>query len=152
MTIDELIEQEKYLQFETFDHELGLEITLEIVKEVKANFDIPVGIRINYEEKTILHYLMNGRKVSPWLDRKVKTVLESGHSSLYTFLLSDSHDVYAEWLTDPSYAICGGGFPIIEKGVLKGAICVSGLEHLADHQVLVKVLERVVKKAASNVK
>ncbi|MGM0168426.1 hypothetical protein IGI39_004181 [Enterococcus sp. AZ135] len=145
MTIDELLEQEQRLQFERFDHELGMEITLELAQEVKEHFDKPVGIRIHYNGTTVVHYLMNGRKISPWLDRKVKTVLESGHSSLYPYLLSDSHEEFAKWLDDPSHAICGGGFPIIEQGVLKGAICVSGLDHLTDHLVITTVLERVLR-------
>ncbi|MGL9731001.1 heme-binding protein [Enterococcus sp. DIV0756] len=144
MTIEELVRQEKQLQFEGFDHELALAITLEIIDEVKRNFDKPVGIRVYYEDKTVVHYLMNGRKTSPWLDRKVKTVLESRHSSLYPFLLSGSHEEFAKWVDDPTHAICGGGFPIIVQGELKGAICVSGLDHLADHQIIINVLERVL--------
>lgn len=145
MTIEELVRQEEQLKFDRFDHELALAITLEIIDQVKTNFDKPVGIRVYYEDKTVVHYLMNGRKASPWLDRKVKTVMESGHSSLYPFLLSGSHEGYAKWVDDPTHAICGGGFPIIVQGELKGAICVSGLDHLADHQVIINVLERVLK-------
>lgn len=142
MTVEKVIQQEEQLQFDTFDHEIALEIAKEISDYVKQHYPKPVGIQIYYNEKVILHYLMDGRKESPWLDRKTRTVLDSGHSSLWTFYKSESEDRYKEWQTDERYAVCGGGFPIIEKGIVKGAICVSGLDHQDDHDIIIQVLKK----------
>ena len=38
---------------------------------------------------------------------------------------------------DESLVICGGGFPLIIRGELRGSILVSGLVHDEDHQVIV---------------
>ena len=100
-----------------------------------------------HNDLLILHYLMDGRKESPWLNRKEKTVLDSGHSSLYICLSSDEVPEYKEWESDEAYAICGGGFPIIENGQVTGAICVSGLEHLDDHGLIVESIEEVLASA-----
>ena len=143
----EILEQEQTLQFEAFTHDMGLEIAQRIVKKVKEQAPKPVGIRIVHNGLLILHYLMDGRKESPWLNRKEKTVLDSGHSSLYTYLFMDEVPEYKEWESDEEYAICGGGFPIIENGKVTGVICVSGLEHLEDHRLIVESIEEVLASA-----
>jgi uncharacterized protein (UPF0303 family) len=138
---------ETELQFEKFTHAIGLEIAQSIVEKVKKRYVKTVGIRIVHNDLLILHYLMDGRKESPWLNRKEKTVLDSGHSSLYVCLSSDEVPEYKEWESDEAYAICGGGFPIIENGQVTGAICVSGLEHLDDHGLIVESIEEVLASA-----
>ena len=140
----EILEQEQKLQFEAFTHDMGLEIAQCVIKKVKGLAGKPVGIRIVHNGLLILHYLMDGRKESPWLNRKEKTVLDSGHSSLYTFLFMDEVPEYKEWESSEEYAICGGGFPIIEDGQVTGVICVSGLEHLEDHRLIVESMEEVL--------
>ena len=93
----ELLKQEQTLQFGAFTHDMGLEIAQRIIKKVKGLAGKPVGIRVVHNDLLILHYLMDGRKESPWLNRKEKTVLDSGHSSLYTFLFMDEVPEYKEW-------------------------------------------------------
>lgn len=138
MNLEEVKLQEQRYQFTHFKHSDGLKIALKIMEEAKATKPKPVGIRIFYEDKLIFHYLMDGRKPAPWLNRKEKTVLNSQHSSLYVFYCKEN---YSDWLEDDTYAICGGGFPIIENGEVKGAICVSGLEHKEDHNLIIQALE-----------
>lgn len=140
----EIVKQEQKLQFEVFTHELGLEIALRIIKKVKEQATKPVGIRIVHKDQVIFYYSMDGREENTWLDRKEKTVLESGHSSLYTYLFADDVPEYKEWESDEAYAIYGGGFPIIEKGEVTGVICVSGLSHREDHRLLTESIEEVL--------
>ncbi|MFV0559785.1 MAG: heme-binding protein [Enterococcus sp.] len=132
-----VLEQEAKYVFNTFNHTIALELLQAIIQTVNNLKERPVGISIYYKEKEILKYLMEGRKESPWLDRKTNTVLTSKHSSLYTFLEQDNNPIYKKWASDDTYAICGGGFPISVKGVIQGAVCVSGLEHTIDHQVII---------------
>lgn len=140
----EIVKQEQQLQFEAFTHETGLEIALRIIKKVKEKATKPVGIRIVHKGALIFYYSMDGREENTWLARKEKTVLDSGHSSLYTYLFADEVPEYKEWESDESYAIYGGGFPIIEKGEVTGVICVSGLSHREDHRLLAESMEEVL--------
>lgn len=146
-TLAQVLEQEATLQFEEFKHDDALNLALLINEEVKNNYDKPVGIRVVHHGLEVFHFLMNERKrPATWLVRKEKTVADSGHSSLYTFLMQDEEPKFKEWAQDDSYAVCGGGFPLIENGTVTGAICVSGLEHWDDHAVIVKCLKQYLDK------
>lgn len=138
MNLEEVKAQEQRYQFTEFNHSDGLKIALKIMENAKATEPKPVGIRIVYDGNLIFHYLMDGRKPAPWLNRKEKTVLESRHSSLYVFYNKED---YPNWIEDATYAICGGGFPILIHNEVKGAICVSGLEHTKDHALIIQALE-----------
>ncbi|MFV0394368.1 MAG: heme-binding protein [Coprobacillaceae bacterium] len=144
-----VLKQEKELQFQKFMYVDAWNLTEIIINNVKSNYEKPVGVRIVYNDVVVMHYLMDGKRDSDWLERKVKTVLESNHCSLYTFLTMDENPIFEKWSSDEQYAICGGGFPIIEEGVVKGAICVSGLAHLDDHEVLINALDSYLNKKMS---
>ncbi|WP_430612614.1 heme-binding protein [Enterococcus sp. DIV0876] len=146
MDFDELLDQERRLQFTYFDNDFALQIAAEINDYVTKTYSKPVGIKITHRGLPVLRFLMNGRKESPWLERKETTVLDSGHSSLYTFYQKEQNPLFAQWEHDSRYAICGGGFPIMEKGIVTGAICVSGLDHMEDHQIIVHVLTKKLAK------
>lgn len=145
MDLNKVIDQENRLIFSRFDNELALDIVKEINRYVKKNYEKPVGIQIYFDDKIVLHFLMEGRKESPWLERKRKTVLKSGHSTLYLFYKQED-PLYIRWNEDDSLALGGGGFPIIVDGNLRGAICVSGLDHFEDHKIITEVLSQVLKR------
>ena len=47
------------------------------------------------------------------------------------------------FLDEKEYACCGGGFPIrVEEVGVIGAILVSGLDHISDHDLIVKCVSR----------
>ncbi len=49
-------------------------------------------------------------------------------------------------MPESEYACCGGGFPLnIKKAGVVGTICVSGLPHLEDHQLIVDSLREYLK-------
>ena len=59
----------------------------------------------------------------------------------YALVEQELFGVKAEWQADESaHAFCGGGFPIVVDGVLRGVAIVSGLPHVEDHALLVQVL------------
>lgn len=146
MDFDELLEQERRLQFSYFDNDLALRIAEEINDYVTKTYPKPVGIKISHHGLPVLRFLMNRRKESPWLERKEATVLDSGHSSLYTYYQKNQNPIFAQWEQDSRYAICGGGFPIVEDGKVTGAICVSGLDHMEDHLIIVHVLSKLLEE------
>lgn len=146
MNKTDILAQEATLTFESFNNDMALALAEAINDDVKQHYLKKVGIRIVHNGLVVLHFLMNDRKESPWLQRKVKTVMESGHSSLYVYAERDQNSTYHNWIEDSTQAVCGGGFPIIENGKITGAICVSGLDHLDDHAVIVKALQTVLQK------
>lgn len=146
MDFNELLEQERRLHFTYFDNDLALRIASEINDYVTKTYPKPVGIKISHRGLPVLRFLMNGRKESPWLERKETTVLDSGHSSLYTFYQKEQNPLFAQWEQDSRYAVCGGGFPIVENGEVTGTICVSGLDHIEDHLIIVHVLTKLLTK------
>jgi len=146
MNKDEILAQEAKLTFESFNNDMALALVEIINEDVKQHYLKKVGIRIVHNGLVVLHFLMNDRKESPWLQRKVKTVIASSHSSLYVYAERDQNPTYHDWIEDSTQAVCGGGFPIIENGKITGAICVSGLDHLDDHEVVVNALQTVLQK------
>ncbi|MCL2559427.1 MAG: heme-binding protein [Turicibacter sp.] len=145
MTKEMVLEQESRLVFDQFTHADAWAIAEEILAVIQRGGFDPVRIRVTYRENLVLSYLMDGKDDSLWPVRKEKTVIASGHSSLYTFLEMENNEAYKQWMADESYAVCGGGFPIKEAGVVVGAICVSGLEHTLDHQVIIDALNNYLK-------
>lgn len=121
-------------------HDWALQFGLKIQKIIKDEHLRPVGIRVTYKGLLVFQYLMDGKKEDQWLKRKERTVLESGKSSYEVFL---NQEQYHTWINNDQYAICGGGYPIIENGQCVGSICVSGLAHDEDHRLIVRVLKEM---------
>lgn len=129
--------------FKEFKHHDALAIAQNILKINNGQCN-KLGIRITYEGLVVFQYLMDDRKNDIWLLRKEKTVIDSGHSSLYVFM---NKDKYHHLLNDEHYAVCGGGYPIIEDNQCKGAICVCGLQHDQDHALIMEALDQYFKEA-----
>ena len=136
-----LLKQEQQLQFDHFKHSDALQFGLNILKIVEQEKLKNVRIRVRYENDLVFQYLMNDKNGEMWLDRKEKTVLESGHSSLYVY---ENQELYPDMIDNNNYAVCGGGFPLIEQGKIKGVFCVSGLEHDQDHRLIIDSLKEVL--------
>ena len=143
MNDKDILQQEKECVFETFHHAFALKFGLAIVNYIQSHQLKSVGVRIVYKDLLVFQYLMDGKNEDMWLKRKERTVLESGHSSYYTFFHQDDYP----WMKDNDlYTLGGGGFPINEKGEIVGAICVSGLKHNEDHQLIVDSLMTLLKE------
>lgn len=136
-----VLAQEQKYQFESFTHADALQFGLNVVKIVEEKGLKPVRIRVNYEGDSVFQYFMDGKKGDEWVVRKEKTVLESGHASLYVF---EHPEEFPTMSMESGYAICGGGFPLIVKGELKGVLIVSGLAHDEDHQLIIEAMERMM--------
>lgn len=146
-TLETLLKQEKTFQLTDFTHADALFVLNHIVDKVKETAPKPVTVHIEYDGLVVAHYLMDGRGDSDWVARKIKTVMESQHSSLYVFRKNEDKGDYENWVEDPSYAVCGGGFPILINNQVRGCIVVSGLEHHEDHRVIVNALEHLLKQS-----
>ena len=135
--------EEKELRFSDFQSEDALSFAQKVTDWAKENKTKPLGIRITKDGLLILQYLMDGKKEDNWLKRKERTVLESGHSSLY---VSEHADAYPQMKDSDLYCVGGGGFPLVIQGELRGAVCVSGLVHTDDHALIVRMLRKVKKE------
>ena len=139
---------ERRLRFEKFSHEDGWNTAMKILelygrkmagREVKKG----IGIRIVADGVLIFQYLMDGKKNDSWLIRKQNTVEKFGHSSMYIWEVNERTHEYEALKVDPAFAVCGGAFPLIIGGEIRGMIAVSGLAHYEDHELIVKALEEL---------
>ncbi len=151
MMMDELLAmlemQEEILQFSHFTNEDAWELGSIIVSEIKKRqLHVAVTIRLN-NGYTVFRYASDGTNLHNelWMERKFNTVRALEKSSLHAaMLLQKSEKTMADWFLDENeYAAAGGGFPIrIEEVGVIGAVIVSGLPHIADHDLVVKCISR----------
>ncbi len=140
--MDDLLQLEKRYTFKNFRNEQAFEFGLYVLKLIEEKKLKNVRIRVKYNDDIAFQYLMNDKKGEMWLDRKERTVMKSGHSSLYVFYHIKDYNYMKD---NKEYAVCGGGFPLIENGEVRGVFCVSGLKDTEDHQLIIDALERMKK-------
>lgn len=150
-TIEEVLKilemQEEILQFNHFNNQDALELGSLIVREAKQrNLSIAVSIRLN-NGYTVFQYGFDGTNYhnEMWMTRKFNTVRTTEKSSLrvYTQLQQDEQTMADLFLDEREYACCGGGFPIrIEEVGVIGCVIISGLNHVADHDFVIKCLSK----------
>lgn len=133
--------QEAQYQFTTFSRADALALGLKLTENAKG-FAQGVAVRIVMNGLTVFQYLPEGAEMNNaiWMDRKIRTVTQFGHASLYV-MAELGGDPTDQKLDANQYALCGGGFPLIVRGVgMVGVITVSGLPHLDDHQLIISTL------------
>lgn len=151
MTAAELISvlemQEEILQFSNFTNADAWELGNIIVMEARRlGVSIAVRIRLN-NGYTVFQYGMNGTNLyhEQWMKRKENTVCTLEKSSMRVYMeLQDSQKTLEDKFLDPrEYAACGGGFPIrVEEVGVIGTVVVTGMGHVADHDLLVKCISK----------
>ena len=151
MTLDELLRilemQEEVLQFAHFTNSDAWELGNLIVTEIKnRNLQVAVSIELN-NGYTIFKYAADGTTLNndSWLKRKHNMVKVKEMSSLRAYALLQSQEkTLDDWLLDPrEYGAVGGGFPIrVEEVGVIGAVTVSGLPHVQDHDLVIKCISR----------
>lgn len=141
------IEEEKTLQFDSFSHDDALNLGLKLI-EVSQGYSGPIAVEIIINGLIVFRYYPDGTSKfhEMWLKRKSNMVRVREISTLRAFaeLEVSGEDPEKDWFLHPKdYAVCGGGFPIrIKDGSVIGSICVSGLPHLEDHEILIKGIKK----------
>jgi uncharacterized protein (UPF0303 family) len=143
--------QESILQFPKFDRkdawELGLFMASRILQE-----DLVLAASIRLANGFVLfQYAAEGttKDNENWMIRKFNVVRDLEISSLlFTLQLGKDKQTLEEKGLDPRHHVaCGGAFPIHVSGTgVIGAVIVSGMPHLVDHDFLVETLSRFLKK------
>lgn len=151
MTAAELLNvlqmQEEILQFSNFTNADAWELGSMIVMEARRlGLSIAVRIRLN-NGYTVFQYGMDGTTLynEQWMVRKENTVRVTEQSSMRVYMsLKESQETLEDRFLDPrEYAAGGGGFPIrIEEVGVIGTIVVSGLDHVSNHDLLVKCISK----------
>jgi len=151
MQIKELETQEKTLQFDHFSNADALDLGLLLVAYAKENKHA-VAIDITKNGHQVFKYAFDGANINNdnWIARKINAVNTEQKSSLHLGLIlkREGHTLESEWRLDPNdYAFHGGCFPITIKGTgVIGTVTVSGLPQEVDHQMVVDVLTKYLKK------
>lgn len=145
--LNELDEQEKNLQFESFTHEDAATLGL-IVYEMAKTENLAITIDIMKAGQQVFHLAMPN--TSPdndeWIKRKVKLVNRVQKSSYKISTQLRANNQSLEEMLELShfeYAAHGGCVPIVVKNVgMVGTLTVSGLEQSQDHAVAIRAMER----------
>lgn len=148
-TIEEVLHvlemQEEILQFRHFTNADAWELGSLMVSEAKIKgLPIAISIRLN-SGFTVFQYGFDGTNYDNecWMQRKANTVkrMEISSLRLFTDLKQSGKTMEERFLDEAEYACCGGGFPLrIEEAGVIGVILVSGLNHVADHDFIIKCL------------
>ncbi|MFC7991778.1 heme-degrading domain-containing protein [Streptomyces pilosus] len=151
-TVEELEAQERRLVFEHFTHDdawaLG-SLLVATARERRA----PVAIDIHRAGQQLFHAALPGSAPDndAWIARKRRVVERYGSAS---YLVGARHRAKgttfeASSRLDPdTYAAHGGSFPITVRGAgVIGAVTVSGLPQLEDHNMVVEALDRFLTDA-----
>lgn len=151
MTIEEVIKvlemQEEILQFTHFTNDDAWELGNIIVSEAKKRgLVVAVSIRLN-NGYIPFQYGATGTCLNNenWMQKKHNTVKMTEQSSLlvYSNLQKNGEVLEDMGLDSKSFAACGGGFPIrIEDVGVIGSVIVSGLDHVSDHDLLIKCISK----------
>ncbi len=137
--LDILEKQEELLRFDHFTHDDALKLGLFMLERAaRLNTCVSVAVR-SADGAVLFQHLPNGTKKNNenWMRRKANTVLlmDSGSLRAAYRLEKNNETLEDHGVSSADYVLCGGGFPIhLKDGTLVGALTVSNLYHVADHE------------------
>jgi uncharacterized protein (UPF0303 family) len=116
---------------------------------------IPVTVKIVLGRRTVVLLSADGMAMDNerFLDLKINTVFNCGHSSLWWFhhLRGTGRTLADVAWADPQQVIdMGGGVPLFAHGQIVGAIAISGLPHEEDHALIMRAVESVKSTTETN--
>ncbi|EKO3376184.1 heme-degrading domain-containing protein [Vibrio fluvialis] len=149
LTLAEIAQQEEALQLNHFNHDVAWQLGCAL-KQMAESQQVAVAIEVYGFGQTLFQYAMPGTCADhlDWMRRKRNSVLRYGRSSYYLSLYNAQKQ--REFETQPhidaaEYCAHGGSFPIrIAGSGLVGAVTVSGLAQLEDHQMVSNALQSLL--------
>ena len=140
-----LLQEELLLTLPALDVAAAVEIG-EIAKSFGVMRGLPIAVEVRLGDWIIYHASLPGSTAENqwWIDRKARVVLLKHHSTIYERVSAEERGV--DWhkennLLDETYAIHGGGLPLITKSEgFVGVLLISGLPQVEDHLLGVEVL------------
>jgi uncharacterized protein (UPF0303 family) len=145
LTLEGLAAEEAELRFERFDYDDAWRLGSMLVDAARAQ-QLPIAIDITRGGQQLFHAALPGSTPDndAWIQRKIRSVLRFGHSSMYISLQRnlDGRSLAEVSFVDPrEFAAAGGCFPIRVTGCgIIGTVTVSGLPQVEDHKLVVRVI------------
>ena len=148
-TSSQLMSEEQILTLPSLDLTGALEIG-EIAKSLGQIKNLPIAVEVRLLDWIIYHASLPGSTAENqwWIDRKARVVMLKHHSTMYERVSAEERGV--DWhkennLLDETYAIHGGGLPLITKSEgFVGVLLISGVPQVQDHLLGVEVLTEVL--------
>lgn len=121
----------------------------ELAHSMLAQASAPIAVKIVLGRRIIALLAQDGTNAdnAHFLDLKINTVFNCGHSSLWWFhhLRSTGRTLADVAWADPTQVIdMGGGVPLWAHGQIVGAIAVSGLAHEDDHALIMTASRQLI--------
>lgn len=153
--LNKSIEEEEKYQFTSFA-QTDAKILGELLFQKSLKYNKPAAIEIRFNHLIVYRFFPDGTNKNNelWLQAKANTVDMLGISTLHLYVeLERSGESLREHrMKEEDYARFGGGFPLKLKGSgVVGSICVSGLMHTEDHQVIIEALDEYFGSVIQNV-
>ncbi|HET9186821.1 MAG TPA: heme-degrading domain-containing protein [Acidothermaceae bacterium] len=153
LTLDQLAAEEAELRFDRFDYDDAWRLGSTLV-DIARTRELPIAIDITRGGQQLFHAALPGSTPDndAWIQRKIRSVLRFGHSSMYLSLQRslDGRSLAEVSFVDPrEFAAAGGCFPIHVKGCgIVGTVTVSGLPQVDDHRLVVEAVRAFLKPSA----
>ncbi|MEU3824472.1 heme-degrading domain-containing protein [Streptomyces sp. SID486] len=152
-TVEELEAQQQRLVFRRFGHDDAWALGSLLV-ELARRRQAPVAVDIHRAGQQLFHAALPGSTPDndAWIARKRRVVERYGAASYLVgarFRAKGTTFEESSRLDPDTYAAHGGSFPVTVEGVgVIGAVTVSGLPQLQDHQLVVEALEEFLGRSA----
>jgi uncharacterized protein (UPF0303 family) len=139
-----LLDEERELDHDRFDLDDAWAVG-SCIRATALERGLGVGFSIAFGEQRVFHAATPGSGAvnDAWLERKFRVVRHFAHSTLAVrtqYEVGGSTFDEAAALDPRQYQAAGGGFPLLVRGLLVGAVGVSGLEMHDDHALVVEAL------------
>lgn len=107
--------------------------------------NLPVAVSVVHPSHALFYCALEGSSAdnSQWIRRKENTVFHFGKSSLEVGRMFEHEEwsLASHGLSVQDYTLYGGGVPLrVAHAGIVGAMSVSGLDHVKDHQLVIEAL------------
>jgi uncharacterized protein (UPF0303 family) len=150
--VSRITDQDRSIRFERFDYDDAFQLGSRVLASAKEAGQA-VAVSIMFGQQRVFHGARPGTNAAndEWLDRKLRVVAKFDAPSMLLQVRFQAMGLEFDDVSrlDPRvFAASGGGFPLRVRGLLIGAIAVSGLTDLEDHDLAVAALESTLAASA----
>ena len=145
LTLERLAAEESQLRFTRFDYDDAWRLGAMLVEAGRSK-NLPIAVDITRGGQQLFHAALAGSTPDndAWIQRKIRSVLRFGHSSMYISLqrkLDGRSLADVSFVDEREFAAAGGCFPIHVEGCgIIGTVTVSGLPQREDHKLVVEAI------------
>ena len=148
LNFEALLEEERALELSEFDTDAAMKLAMSVVNRAKANGK-RVAVSVSVGRQILFQYgsVGLGPNADHWMRRKANVVYEYHMSSLaYAAKLeNEQSNMEIEARSGADFTAFGGAVPIRVKGAgVIGAIAMTGLDHMDDHEHLVTAIKELM--------